>query len=228
MPGAPLLRTTDCNAASMLSGLQIASIRYCVDAGLSGSVVATAASTSRASRRGASPRSGSGKASSSWYGDRLAVMRLPIYLPFPSTPFRGPFGPSAGERPTIPSADFCIVVRMTYALLSPEGHKCRSLGVRLAAFIASPPDLQSWLLMDMDFAIGCPLVQPVLPRIRFLFVGSRLCSTLPSDGPSRFRPCASLVLHLHQVARGTCTPKLSAMSDTQPRAFGAPLSGFEA
>ena len=73
--------------------------------------------------------------------------------------------------------------------------------------------------MDMDFANGCPLVRPTLPHIRFLFVGSRLCSTLPSDGPSRFRPCALLVLHLHQVAQGTFTPKLSDMSDTQPGAY---------
>ena len=80
---------------------------------------------------------------------------------------------------------------------------------------AHPPDLQFWPLMEMDFANACPLVRPVLPRIRFLFVGSRLCSTLPSDGPSRFRPCASLVLHLHQVTQGTFTPKLSDMSDTQ-------------
>src|SRR5437868_6447822 len=69
--------------------------------------------------------------------------------------------------------------------------------------------------MEMDFATSCPLVRPALPHIRFLFVGSRLCSTLPSDGPSRFRPCALLVLHLHQVAQGTFTPKLSDMSDTQ-------------
>jgi hypothetical protein len=27
----------------------------------------------------------------------------------------------------------------------------------------------------------------------------------PSDGPLRFHPCASLVLHLHQVAQGTFT-----------------------
>ena len=86
--------------------------------------------------------------------------------------------------------------------------------------------------MDMDFATSCPLVRPALPHIRFLFVGSRLCSTLPSDGPSRFRPCALLVLHLHQVAQGTFTPKLSDMSDTQdaarrltPVAFGDPCPG---
>src|SRR5262249_4793092 len=61
--------------------------------------------------------------------------------------------------------------------------------------------------MDMDFANACPLVRPALPRIRFLFVGSRLCATLPSDSPSRFCPYALLVLHLHQVAQGTCTPR---------------------
>src|SRR3954453_11979706 len=80
--------------------------------------------------------------------------------------------------------------------------------------------------MERDFANACPLVRPVLPRIRFLFVGSRLCSTLPSDGPSRFRPCASLVLHLHQVTQGTFTPKLSDMSDTQADAIAPPLRGF--
>ena len=93
--------------------------------------------------------------------------------------------------------------------------RCRSLGVRPTAFIAHPPDLQFWPSMDVDFANACPLVRPALPRIRFMFVGSRLCSTLPSDSPSRFCPCASLVLHLHQVAQGTSTPKLSDMSDTQ-------------
>src|SRR5215207_2550856 len=71
--------------------------------------------------------------------------------------------------------------------------------------------------MDMDFATSCPLVRPALPRIRFLFVGSRFRSTLPSDGPSRFRPCASLVLHLHQVAQGTFTPRLLDMPSTQAR-----------
>jgi hypothetical protein len=91
----PLLRTTARNAASILSGSQIPSIRCSVDAGLSGSVVAVAASTSCMSRRGASPRPGIGKANSSWYGGRIVVMSRPIYSPFPSTPSRGPFGPSA-------------------------------------------------------------------------------------------------------------------------------------
>ena len=44
--------------------------------------------------------------------------------------------------------------------------------------------------MDVDFAISRPLVRPRMPRIRFLFVRSRLCSTLPPDPASRRRPCA--------------------------------------
>jgi hypothetical protein len=107
-PGAPLLRTTVRNAASMLSGSQIASIRCLVDAGLSGSVVAVTTSTSRASWREASPRPGIGKSNVSWDGGRFVVMRLPSYLPSPSTPSRGPFGPSATEaallRPLLTSA----------------------------------------------------------------------------------------------------------------------------
>src|SRR6201987_6177551 len=98
-PGAPLLRTTARNAASMLSGAQIASIRCAVDAELSRSAPAVTASISCPSQRRASPRPGIGKASSSWYGDRVLVMRRPIYLPFPSTPHRGTvqaFGQRAG------------------------------------------------------------------------------------------------------------------------------------
>src|SRR5262249_52023969 len=69
--------------------------------------------------------------------------------------------------------------------------------------------------MDPDFATSCPLVRPALPRIRFLFVGSRFCSTLPSDSPSGFPPCVSLVLPLNRVPQGISPPKLSDMSDTQ-------------
>src|SRR5215813_1919336 len=56
--------------------------------------------------------------------------------------------------------------------------------------------------------------------LRFLFIGSRLCSALLSALPSRRHPCASLVLHLHQVEQGTCTPKLSNMFGTQRKSPG--------
>jgi hypothetical protein len=48
------------------------------------------------------------------------------------------------------------------------------------------------LLMDMDFAIICPLVPHRMPLIRFLYIGSYVCSTLLSDPPSPERPCVSL------------------------------------
>jgi hypothetical protein len=72
--------------------------------------------------------------------------------------------------------------------------------------------------MDMDFAIICPLVQRRMPHIRFLSIGSRLCSTLLSDSASQRRPCASLSLLLHQDVKGTYTPKLLNMLGTQKKA----------
>src|SRR5712691_3318865 len=49
---------------------------------------------------------------------------------------------------------------------------------------------------------------------RFLFISSRLCSTLLSDPASRRCPCASLSLHLHQVVKRTFTFELSNMLGT--------------
>src|SRR3989442_6584861 len=59
-----------------------------------------------------------------------------------------------------------------------------------------------------------------LPRIQFLFIGSRLCSTLLSDLTSRLGPCASLSLHLHLVVKRTCTSKLSIMLGTPRKSSG--------
>ena len=64
--------------------------------------------------------------------------------------------------------------------------------VSSTAFRTQPPDLQPVLLMDMDFVVNCQLVQHRMPLIRFLYIGSYVCSTLLSDPASRRRPCASL------------------------------------
>ena len=99
----------------------------------------------------------------------------------------------------MPSADFCTAVRKPHSPLSPHSEtRHRPPGVSPSAFIAHPPDLQPWPLTDMDFVTISSLVRPVLPLIRFLFVESRLCFTLPSDPASRRRPCASLTLLLRQ------------------------------
>ena len=56
-----------------------------------------------------------------------------------------------------------------------------------------------------------PARPTLTPQIRFLYIGSRFCSTLPSDPASQRRPCASLSLHLYQVVKRTYTSRLSNM-----------------
>ncbi len=53
-------------------------------------------------------------------------------------------------------------------------------------------NLQPVPLMNMDFVVSCQLIRHRMPQIRFLYIGSHLCSTLLSDSPSPERPCASL------------------------------------
>jgi len=93
----------------------------------------------------------------------------------------------------MPAADFCRTVRVNRSTLSPGSGTCgRPPVIKLTAFDAQPPDLPPAPLMEMDFAAKCQLVRRRRPAIRFLSIGSHLCSTLPSDPASRRRPCASL------------------------------------
>src|SRR5271157_4854427 len=130
---------------------------------------------------------------------------------------RSRFRPSSRRiGTTMPSADFCRPVRIDHSTLSPDfGTDGRSPEVSSTAFRTQPADLQPVPLMDMGFAIIRPLARHRMPHIRFLFIGSRVCSTLLSDPASRRRRCASLSLHLHQVVKGTFTPKLSNMLGTR-------------
>jgi hypothetical protein len=63
-----------------------------------------------------------------------------------------------------------------------EGAYCGDL-VSSTAFSAPPPDLPSLALMDMGFAAHRQLARECRPFIRFLSIGTRFCSTLPSDPP---------------------------------------------
>ncbi len=100
----------------------------------------------------------------------------------------------------MPSADFCCTFKKNRFFSSRVSTTCsRPPVVSSTAFSAPPPDLPTLALMDMGFAAHCQLARECWPRIRFLSIGTRLCSTLPSDPASRRRPCASLILHLHQV-----------------------------
>ena len=176
-------------------------------------------------RREASPRPGIGKSSISWDWRSLCGHETPELLALSFNPFSGTvraFSLRSGLlRPLLTSAPRSGGLAAASVRRHCLRTRRRSPGVSPASFPAHPPDLQSRPLMDMDFATSCPLVRPLLPRIRLLFVGSQVRSTLPSDGPSRFRPCASLVLHLHQVAQGTFTPRTLGMPSTQDARHGA-------
>ena len=96
-------------------------------------------------------------------------------------------------RTTMPSADFCCEINAPYDAFSRESAtRNRSPEVSSTAFRAQPPNLQPVPLMDMDFVVSCQLVRHRMPLIRFLSIGSHVCSTLLSDPPSPERPCASL------------------------------------
>src|SRR5208282_4494489 len=130
---------------------------------------------------------------------------------------RSRFRPSSRLFGTnMPSADFCRPVRIDCSTLSPDsGTNGRSPEVSSTAFRTQPADLQPVPLMDMGFAVIRPLARHRMPLIRFLYIGSYVCSTLLSDLASRRRRCASLSLHLHQVVKRTFTSKLSNMLGTR-------------
>ena len=119
-------------------------------------------------------------------------------------------------RTTMPSADFCCEIKAPCGTFSHDSAThSRSPEVISTAFRTQPPNLQPAPLMDMGFAVICLLARRRMPLIRFLYIGSCVCSALLSDLASRRRPCASLLLHLHQVVEGTCTPELSNMLGTR-------------
>jgi hypothetical protein len=82
----------------------------------------------------------------------------------------------------MPSADFCCTFKKNRSFSSRVSTTCnRPPVVSSIAFSAPPPDLPALTLMDMGFAAHCQLARKYWPRIRFLSIGARLCSTLPSD-----------------------------------------------
>lgn len=61
----------------------------------------------------------------------------------------------------------------------------RGKPIPILTFDAQPLDLRFRSLVNMDFVASRQLVRPWRLRIQFLFVGSHLCSTLPSNPTSR-------------------------------------------
>jgi hypothetical protein len=123
------------------------------------------------------------KASSNWFFCRFRLMSRAAYSPLPLIPYGnrsglqstvpGPASPAvsplSGEcpnrvdrlrLPTTPSADLCRAIRAPHGALS---HASVTHGsppkVSSTAFNAQPPDLRFAPLMDMGFAVHCPLAQ---------------------------------------------------------------------
>jgi len=118
--------------------------------------------------------------------------------------------------PNMPSADFCAAVRLPRGSLSSKlGTRRRPPGVSSVAFRAQLPDLHVASLMDMDFAIRCPLVRRWCLISGFCPSTRTFAPRFLQTPPRSDRPCALLTLHLHQVGWRTFTSKLLNMPGTQ-------------
>ena len=181
------------HACLQFSRPQTSSINCSVMAGLSIPRFPTDDSVPSTEAVGASLLLSSIKANTSWFFCRLSPMSRAAYSPLPLPSSRRTVWAFVRCRITMPAADFCRPVRMDHSTLSPDsGTNGRSPEVSSTAFRTQPPDLQPVPLMDMGFAVICPLAQHRMPQIRFLYIGSYVCSTLLSDPPSPERPCVSL------------------------------------
>ena len=194
-PGAPLLRRTRASAFFTLPGSTTASIDGCSPAaGRWGSARDVRTSVPWAPALRASPFAAGSKASSNWMFCRLVRMSVAVLLTLSVV------RAFAGRPATMPSADFCAAVTGLANPLSPgmpdTAQTSRGKTDRLRRI---PAGFTTRPFMAADFAIPRSLVRPGRPRIRFLCIGSRLCSALPSDPVSRRRPCASLTLRRHRA-----------------------------
>src|SRR5438093_13138699 len=102
----------------------------------------------------------------------------------------------------------------------------RSPEVSSTAFDTQPPDLLPVSLMDMGFAIMCSLARHRRPHIRFLFIGSRLCSTLfqaPPRGECYFTLALRSDFTSIKLSKGLSPSTCRNILSTQPKAQ-APFS----
>src|ERR1039458_1955231 len=120
----------------------------------------------------------------------------------------------------MPSADFCPAVRPPFDSLSrPSDTEQISWG-KLSRLLCTAAESTLRTLDGYGLRGKLPARPALTPCIRF-FV-HRLAHLLYAS----FRPhlaavalAFSLALHLHQVGRGTCTPKLLSMPSTQLNRF---------
>ncbi len=136
-------------------------------------------------------------------------------------PLRGPFGPSAVGRPTAPFVDFCAVVRTPCGSPSSSGCPGDTTQISWGKPLSLPRTPAGFTVQALD-GYGLRDFLPARPtRAASYPVAVRQVAIsfhASFRRPSRFRPCAPLVLHLHQVAQGTFTSRLLDMPSTQDAA----------
>src|SRR5215468_1824897 len=154
IPGLPLLAFTRRKARRQFSRPQTSSISCSALAGLSVSQFAVSDSVPSRRAFGASLLPSTAKASTicSWFFCRLSLIESCVLL---AAPYCSGLRP---HRPTMPSADSRCTVRMDRSILSHDSVTCcGSPEVSSTAFRAQPPDLPPVHLVDMGFAVICPL-----------------------------------------------------------------------
>jgi hypothetical protein len=202
MPGAPLLRRTWASAFRTLSRSTMASIDGPTAARFSVTGAAARACVPPGAVLRASPFPADPKASSSSIFCRMTRSRHPLLLTASNVRAFGRLVPFL-LCPLLTPTPRSRTLRYAQSRLRDATQVSRGKFNRLprapAGSTVPAPCLRSGkLLMAVDFAVHGPLVRPGRPHIRFLFVGPRVCSTLPLDPASRRRRCALLTLLRHQ------------------------------
>jgi hypothetical protein len=123
------------------------------------------------------------------------------------------------RMPTMPSADSSSGISTNYSALSPFPWHATSLGTEEASRgkLSYRPCIGAGFIKHaptVDGGLCCRVPahpERTTPCIRFVSLAPHVRSTLPSDAPSRERPCASLVLRLHvYLDRGLSPPSMTA------------------
>ena len=122
-------------------------------------------------------------------------------------------------RPTLPAADFrCRAQNESLHSQSHFRDPQRISRGKLDRLLRATTEFTPCAFDRYGLRDHVPARPTLTPQIQFLYIGSRICSTLFSDSALRRRPCASLSLHLYQVVKRTLTFKLSNMLGTHKKA----------
>ena len=132
-----------------------------------------------------------------------------------------PIHRSSFPSPTTPAADCCRLLSVDYSTLSRfPPHRAfsdrRQLSRGKLHHLQCTTAASTLRALDGYGLRHLALARPALtPLIRFLFIGSHLCATLPSDLASRQRPCVLLSFTSIRLNAGLAPAQWSSMLGTR-------------